>query len=1526
MNRREGGSPVDILFISETHMRDCSLLKLQERRIGAWIGLPRSTGSQGAGAGRKAWGGIGFLIVDPKLRAQRISQNSRGALMIKVAAPGAKPIAIIGVYNPPLTSPLNTTSGGEYSRGLIDDVRAMYLAAKRKYDTVLIVGDFNARLGTLTGLHLSEDANAHNDKRRKDLVDFCQQLRVLPLHGRPAVVKAPAARWMSKAVRGPCQATGRTASCTSKSIEAQKDGDPFVSEVDYIMADVDMKLGAYVAAPPQEEVVGTHRPVAALIRLQPSTEPVRQRPQSRGPRVPLADYGDREHWGAAAEELATRAAEAIGQLGRGNTLEHDLNTVQQVYVQAASAAHRKVKGGGYSRQAAFVHRFHGHKMPPHVDRLFSRARQARAAFTGARATWHRAQRHGRVGTPWRLSHTSAPHLQSLYEAYKQARNDARKAASRHLRQMLSAALRDLETQRVRNAHQFAARLQRLTPEATTAPTQGAIPGDCETFVSHFEKLATETRPDAGIPGMGVHAHKYADCFPEAGAFASYAHVLEDPITAEEVGLAKDPVHPKTQDVFPLKGHEGCKICALDKTQIEDWARKVKAAKRAPVPAPRINCRLWGGKASGSAGLFTEHMRFPRPNLTPDEWRARGSNVFDWRARINTMLARVFETWRRLGRVPKSADFVESVLTPILKKGDPADPNNYRGIATGNVIPKLFGLVLLRRLTHWCSLTGVIPPNQAGFMPYNSAEAHVFALLETLKARARVKMDTYLLFLDLKKAYDSVHQSALWHVLSKLGVPQSFIDLLRDWNSHRPTRVKFNGQLSREFLVTKGLPQGDVLSPLLFNLFISVLMRLIEKSTTYHGAAWPAPYTLRLRDLWYADDMVGVAEGVSQVQALLDIIRDWSADWGLDVGIGQGKTNAMHVSTTGGLACNDVLRLGDDFIEWTDSYRYLGYDLNRCLSNEKYWEKVVDRINYSVHQYVTGNSAVRHLSIASQLQVFNTHVLGSVTYLLPIIPMSEKNDRDRLDGAIRTALRKVLGAHKSCANASIYADTRAIPIDALGLQHRLRFQLELQRTVATKSPAVLVYKQLEAHAASQNVPRERQFLGSWTSITAAAVVRLQGLIGEVPAPPAARMDEHAYTTNVAHMYAYALVRGDLGKGLAVDHTAATLASDAFQEQLPAGEGCTKAYQAGLHYIGNGDKRQAGDRAASPRLHHIVHANGTVASTASPISAWGPGFDGSPIALSSRLSAKQCRVIQYFRLGRDALTYWPFMQPRQRPGAAGSAASTHQAARQAFHNDASMHICPFGCGAHQNNPIHFATTCTSPRWRAFQLHLRSQARRLLKQMIALLTKACGDAATAEFVDARNRLRQQLDATTVAHWRSDDYIHVLIRLLSCAPFSAFDVRASAPRAEAAAPRSRPKRAVVVAREASLRAEAVAAAAGDGAPSRRRPSGAPDNMPLSKALGAMLDNVRLQRNYLRPWANTWSQWSFKRIMELAGHYNCLRDAHRADVPCHTHRRGDEYRRLAQLHVVDHMGHDAAAVDDDEDDEPHDANDGNDA
>jgi hypothetical protein len=179
-----------------------------------------------------------------------------------------------------------------------------------------------------------------------------------------------------------------------------------------------------------------------------------------------------------------------------------------------------------------------------------------------------------------------------------------------------------------------------------------------------------------------------------------------------------------------------------------------------------------------------------------------------------------------------------------------------------------------------------------------------------------------------------------------------------------------------------------------------------------------------------------------------------------------------------------------------------------------------------------------------------------------------------------------------------------------------------------------------------------------------------------------------------------------------------------------------------------------------------------------------------------------------------------------------------------------------------------------------------------MIFMLGKAYGEHPPVKFTKARAALAAQLTSERVAAWSTADYTHMVIRLLSCAPFSEYDLRDQ------------------IQPPASARTREVRAST---AAQRPPPPVAAEEMPLSRALGQLLDNVCMQRSYLRQWANLWCQWAFKHIMALAGHYNCLRGFDRKDVPCHIHRKTRRADHHSRLHEVVHLGHDAADVDDDD-------------
>jgi hypothetical protein len=108
-----------------------------------------------------------------------------------------------------------------------------------------------------------------------------------------------------------------------------------------------------------------------------------------------------------------------------------------------------------------------------------------------------------------------------------------------------------------------------------------------------------------------------------------------------------------------------------------------------------------------------------------------------------------------------------VIVPVYKKGDATDPANYRPITLGSSLDKLYNLVLNQRIMDHLEATNNLHEAQQGFRPGRSAADNIFMLRTCLDARKHNKLDTYMLFLDIEKAYDRVWRAGLlWHLWQK----------------------------------------------------------------------------------------------------------------------------------------------------------------------------------------------------------------------------------------------------------------------------------------------------------------------------------------------------------------------------------------------------------------------------------------------------------------------------------------------------------------------------------------------------------------------------------------------------------------------------------------------------------------------------------------------------------------------------------------------------------------------------------------
>ena len=179
----------------------------------------------------------------------------------------------------------------------------------------------------------------------------------------------------------------------------------------------------------------------------------------------------------------------------------------------------------------------------------------------------------------------------------------------------------------------------------------------------------------------------------------------------------------------------------------------------------------------------------------------------------------------------------------------SDPDNFRAIAISSVIGKLYASILLDRLTEFRKSNCPDPPNQLGFTKKAQTYDHILTMQTIASKYKKLKKPVYAIFVDFKKAFDSVCRQALFYKMAKLGITGKFYDLLRNMYSNSFAYVKLSGHISNKFRTLKGTEQGHPLSPDLFKIYLSDLSPLLDFSNC------PELSKTIISHLLWADDLI-----------------------------------------------------------------------------------------------------------------------------------------------------------------------------------------------------------------------------------------------------------------------------------------------------------------------------------------------------------------------------------------------------------------------------------------------------------------------------------------------------------------------------------------------------------------------------------------------------------------------------------------------------------------------------------------------
>ena len=224
-------------------------------------------------------------------------------------------------------------------------------------------------------------------------------------------------------------------------------------------------------------------------------------------------------------------------------------------------------------------------------------------------------------------------------------------------------------------------------------------------------------------------------------------------------------------------------------------------------------------------------------------------------------------------------WLEANVKPLFKKGSRLDPSNYRPISLTSIVCKVMETIIRDSLLFHLVESQLISKQQHGFVPKKSCTTNLLETIDFVTLNMSKKRPVDIVFLDFSKAFDKVSHRSLLYKLEAYGIQGRALTWIKAFLSKRRQRVILGNSFSEWSDVLSGVPQGSVLGPLLFVIFVKDLTNVIKN-------------TCKL----YADDCkllapVRDAHDAASLQSDIHAVQKWCKDWMMELNI--GKCRVMH---------------------------------------------------------------------------------------------------------------------------------------------------------------------------------------------------------------------------------------------------------------------------------------------------------------------------------------------------------------------------------------------------------------------------------------------------------------------------------------------------------------------------------------------------------------------------------------------------------------------------------------------------------
>ena len=399
-----------------------------------------------------------------------------------------------------------------------------------------------------------------------------------------------------------------------------------------------------------------------------------------------------------------------------------------------------------------------------------------------------------------------------------------------------------------------------------------------------------------------------------------------------------------------------------------------------------------------------------------------------------VLLKIFKhSWMK-GVVP--AVWKEAVIIAVPKKGkDKKNPRSYRCISLLSCVGKL---LVNRRLISHLESNSVLSPKQTGYRKFRSTDDQLTYLAQHIEDAFQKKKKVLAVFFDLSNAFDKAWKEGLIVKLLRTGVRCKMYMWIQRFLFARTARVKLDGIHSKKVCLREGVPQGGVLSPTLFLVYINDILTTISK---------------RVSNILYADDLAiwnaskHTTTATYRLQEAISSINKWTQDWGLEININKTNSTLFSLSTS---KEQIKLRLKGEIVPQTDTPTFPGVKLDTRLT----WKPQTEK---------TARSSLQKIALMRKLagttwdadswiltKVYTATVRPTMEYASTTRGTAEITNKNRLDKVQNMDLRVILGAMKS---TPVHVMEKKPPanVDPLERRRSLKILIQGEKTETAAFP-------------------------------------------------------------------------------------------------------------------------------------------------------------------------------------------------------------------------------------------------------------------------------------------------------------------------------------------------------------------------------------------------------------------------------------------------------------------------------------------